>query len=100
MRRLWKAWNESQKHEFGIGQDKEMAYIARCDCGCIVSAFVDTYENSGFIAEKVAEEIRDGRHIQRVPVKYVRGTPWMCEFHKNQEIKQKVMDRLKGRPWE
>lgn len=52
-----------------------MAYIARCKCGCggVTMAAVDAPEHAEDIALSVAECIRDGDHIERVTVEYVRS---------------------------
>ncbi|MCB0038676.1 MAG: hypothetical protein KDE23_03290 [Caldilinea sp.] len=61
--------------------DLSHSYIARCKCGCggILFATVDNPQRAHDIAADVADCIRDGLHIERVPSEVVRTTPWGCQ---------------------
>ena len=57
----------------------EMAYIGRCRCGCgaIPFACVDKPEWAKDTAKSIAQAIRDGYTIERVPLSEVRMS--MCK---------------------
>lgn len=61
------------------------AYIGRATgCGCIRSAVVDKPSDPAWTAGHVADMVRDGLAVERVPVEAVRSTPWRnsdCAAH-------------------
>ena len=56
----------------------DMAYAARCKCGGLVFAAVDSPEHAKDTAKEVSHMIRTGFSIDRIPCDDVRKGPW-CE---------------------
>lgn len=61
--------------------DQDMAYIARCKCGCgsIVFTTVDRPEYAIDNANEIYRLIRGGYSIDRVPSEYVRQAQFGCK---------------------
>lgn len=54
------------------------SYIGRAPCGCVRAATVDLASDPKGVARDVADFIKDGLTIERVPHQYVRDNLWRC----------------------
>lgn len=64
------------------------SYIGRASCGCVVAVCVDDPAHPKITADMVAEIIRIGLTVERVPDDYVREhLTWKCS-HKPSEPTQ------------
>lgn len=59
----------------------DMAYIGRKACGCCVAAAVDKPEHRKDTAKHVAQWVRSGLTIERVPVDDARKALKKCEHY-------------------
>lgn len=54
------------------------AYVAIRECGCICGAAVDNPEHRAHWADDVAEWLRAGFRIERIPCEAARTGRWKC----------------------
>jgi GTP cyclohydrolase FolE2 len=64
-------------------EDNAMAYIARCrECQAVVMATVDAPRYAEDNAKEIAQAVRQGYQIERVPVEHVREAKFGCSCAK------------------
>ncbi len=64
---------------------ESMTYVARAACGCLKMAMVDNPERKRDTANAVAQAIRLGETVERIPTAQVREMDWTCEAHKKKK---------------
>ena len=57
----------------------EHAYVGVKKCGCAVAAVVDNPDHAKDVAKEVADFIKSGLTIERVPVEVVRARLSQCK---------------------
>lgn len=67
----------ADRREQGITSDP-MVYRARKRCGHIVALLVDT-DDADYVADNVAEFIRDGLTVERVTLDVARKSDMFCD---------------------
>ena len=65
---------------------KDNAYIAKCKCGGLVFAGIVTDASRDDLAKEVAECIKSGFEIGRMPCEEVKSAKW-CKNHGKCEVK-------------
>lgn len=67
----------------------DYCYIGAKKCGCVVAATVDNEANAAFVADDVAEFIRSGYTVSRVPIDEARTRLTGCKHSNvNQQAKE------------
>lgn len=59
--------------------DDGMSYASYCpDCGRMVAAIVDSPDRKRDVAKHVAQSMREGCRVERIPCQAVREGAWGC----------------------
>jgi len=71
-------------------EDQVKAYIARCQCGGIIFACADDPKYAEDTARSVAEVIKDGFSVERVPLDTARNSKWCDNVRAHRKERERV----------